>query len=654
MNILQYAKSPYLLQHADNPVNWQIWESDILRKAQQNHRLLIISIGYAACHWCHVMEHECFQDTEVAEVMNAYYTSIKIDREEHPEVDAVYMKALQIMTRQGGWPLNIVALPDGRPVWGATFVKKEQWIDVLLQLQLLFEKEPERLYEYAQKLHENIKLISEVDTSPFSPSFILKDLIAKWQLSFDTEYGGYQRVPKFMMPTNLDYLQAYGHLTKDQSILTHVDTTLTRMAWGGLFDTIYGGFSRYAVDEKWHIPHFEKMLYDNAQLLRTYTDAYKRTGKALYKEVVEKTVLFIENTFKSPTGGYYSSLDADSVDYNGHLHEGAFYSWTKAELKELLKEDFNLFAEVFTITIRNVWENNLYVLIQSEQLEKIAEKNGISVETIKIKKKQWEQLLFHYREKRAKPRLDDKILTSWNALLLSGYLHANSILKNEGLEASIRELSLFINSRLTQPDGKLGHAYKEGIYLNGLLEDYAFSIQAYLDYYRFTSIKNYIEIAKSYMQWAFDLYYDTDKRLFKAHENDPFILASHYEVEDNVMPATNSVMCSNLKMLAYLTGNSYYEKVAADMLSLILPIIDYGSAYSNWLLVDFLYGSYFKELKINGQHAETYFGDLQDLYFPSVVFCHQTTKENTTFMVCTSTACLPPTEDFNEIFKLLP
>lgn len=654
MNVLQHAKSPYLLQHAGNPVHWQMWEPDVLQKTRQSNRLLIISIGYAACHWCHVMEHECFQDKEAADVMNTYYTSIKIDREEHPEVDAVYMKALQIMTKQGGWPLNIVALPDGRPVWGATFVKKEQWIDVLLQLQLLFEKEPERLYEYAQKLHENVKLISEIDTSSFSSSFILKDIMAKWQLSFDAEYGGYQRVPKFMMPTNLDYLQAYGYLTKEPSILLHVDTTLTRMAWGGLFDTVHGGFSRYAVDDRWHVPHFEKMLYDNAQLLRTYADAYKRTGKTLYKEVLEKTVLFIENEFRSPTGGYYSSLDADSTDHNGHLHEGAFYSWTKTALQELLKEDFHLFAQVFNINARGAWENDLYVLIQNEELDSIAEKNGISTETITSKKKQWEQLLFRHREKRNKPRLDDKILTSWNALLLSGYLHANSVLKKEWLEQSIRELSLFISSKLTLPDGKLGHAYKGEIYLTGLLEDYAFTIQAYLDYYRFTSSKDYIAIAKSYTQCAFDLYYDHEKSLFKAHEDNPFLLAAHYEVEDNVIPATNSVMCSNLKTLAYLTGNSYYEKVAADMLSLMLPAIDYGSAYSNWLFVHLLYGSYFKELKISGKHAEAHFSSMVSLYLPSVILHHKTVQENTTFMLCTSTACLPPTEDFNEIFKLLP
>ena len=283
MNELFKESSPYLLQHAENPVHWKAWNTQTIKEAFDKEQLIIVSIGYSACHWCHVMEHETFENDAAAKTMNAHFTSIKVDREERPDVDAVYMKAVQIMTQRGGWPLNLVCLPDGRPVWGGTYFKIDEWIDTLEQLQKLYTTKPEKLLEYADKLQEAIETLNHlpVEKTSTPTEIILKELVVKWTKSFDHEFGGMARAPKFMMPNNYDFLMRYGFQNKDEDLLKFVDLTLTKMAYGGLFDTIEGGFSRYSVDMKWHVPHFEKMLYDNGQLLSLYANAYKRTKNPL-------------------------------------------------------------------------------------------------------------------------------------------------------------------------------------------------------------------------------------------------------------------------------------------------------------------------------------------------------------------------------------
>ncbi|MCB0443605.1 MAG: thioredoxin domain-containing protein, partial [Flavobacterium sp.] len=429
MNELNLESSPYLLQHANNPVHWKAWNSKSLAYAKENQKLILISIGYSACHWCHVMEHESFESEEVANTMNQHFVNIKVDREERPDIDAIYMKAVQLMTGRGGWPLNVVCLPDGKPVWGGTYFRKKDWIITLEQLQELFYSNPEKMIEYADKLHEGIEMLSL--TNEKSTDFdiaIIEPLIEKWQKSFDWEYGGYTRAPKFMMPTNYQFLLHYGHLTKNKKLISYVNLTLTKMAYGGLFDTIGGGFSRYSVDVKWHIPHFEKMAYDNGQLLSLYANAYKLTKNVLYKEIIEKTANFIEKEWLTEEGAFFSALDADSLTAENHLEEGAFYVWTKEELKNIIQDDFELFSETFNINEFGHWEHENYVLIQNKSLEEISEKNNLSIDELQLKKKKWEQLLYEKREKRPKPRLDDKCITSWNAILLKGFVDSHKAL----------------------------------------------------------------------------------------------------------------------------------------------------------------------------------------------------------------------------------
>ena len=654
MNELINANSPYLLQHSENPVHWKMWRTEVLEEAKKSDKLLIISIGYAACHWCHVMEKECFENDDVASVMNTDYISIKIDREEQPEVDAIYMKALQIMTGQGGWPLNIVALPDGRPVWGATYVKKRQWTEVLTQLQQLYKSDTAKMYEYADRLHEGMKVLGNVNAHVEPDlSFSIEQLVSKWQRSFDLEYGGYARSPKFMMPTNLDFLQAYGTLTNNNELLNHIDTTLTRMAWGGLFDTLHGGFSRYSVDEKWHIPHFEKMLYDNAQLLKTYADAYKRTNYPLYKQVLQKTISFITDEFQDSSGGFYSALDADSLDKKNILKEGAYYTWRKDALKDLLKEDFELFSKVYNINEFGHWEDGEYVLIQNKPLKDLAQHYSIPVEELEIKKRKWEQKLFSERKKRAYPRLDDKILTSWNALLLSGMIHANSVLKNEAIEKTIFKLEHFIHNVLTNENFELGHAYKNNkVYIDGLMEDYAFVIQANIDLYSYYGKEEYLLNAKKFSNIAFDLFYDESQNCFRAHQKNPALIMDHFDIEDNVIPASNSIMTNNLLLLNSIDYNPHYHKSALKMLENIIHTIDYASAFSHWLLAYLKTKDTFKMITVGSNLYKKNMETLRNKYLPNTLLLYKELENSPKIEVCSSNKCIL-LNDFNELLDMI-
>lgn len=667
MNQLKKAHSPYLLQHAENPVYWNFWNDETLQRAKSENKLLLISIGYSACHWCHVMEHECFEDLEVADVMNSSYISIKIDREEQPEVDAIYMKALQLMTKQGGWPLNIVALPNGKPVWGATYVNKENWMDVLSQLATLYESDPEKMIDYADKLLNGIEIMSDTDELPKAEKpFNLGEIVQKWQKSFDLDFGGYARAPKFMMPSNLDFLQTYGFINNNKEILNHVDLTLTRMAWGGLFDTVHGGFSRYSVDMKWHIPHFEKMLYDNALLLKVYADAYKRTKNTSYLEVIKKTISFLKDELMCENGGFYSALDADSLDHKNQLTEGAFYVWKIEELKSLIQEDYDLFEQVFNINSYGFWEDDNYVLIQNDNLENIANKHHISSEELSTKKRSWEIILKNHRNKRSKPRLDDKIITSWNAMLLSAFSHANSILNNDELSNIILKLEKFISNQLTNENFELGHTFKNNeLYIDGLFEDYAFIIQAYIDLYTNTLNEAFINQAKNYTNVAFDLFFDSEKKFFRSHKLNKNLITNHFDIEDNVIPASNSIMANNLIFLGMIFDNKHYVNVSENMLSKITESIDYASAFSHWLLAFLKTEDNFKEISIIGAETEKFHTELIQDYLPNSLICGSSkpsdlqilknysfkNTKNTEIYVCSNKKCLKPFTKFSDFIN---
>src|SRR5690606_15885491 len=518
--------------------------------------------------------------------MNAYFSSFKIDREELPAVDAYYMQALQIMTKQGGWPLNIVALPNGLPVWGATYVSKNQWIDILQQLNKLFEEDPDKMYDYADKLQNGIALAN--DTLQIYPKEIidlnLEPLLDNWKKSFDLELGGYQRAPKFMMPTNLNFLYQYGLINKDTFLTNYVQLTLTKMAYGGLFDAVEGGFSRYSVDHKWHIPHFEKMLYDNAQLLVTYTNAYIATKNELFKEVVQKTVRFILNNWQDSSGGFYTAYDADSLNSNNKLEEGAYYFWTKAELEQLIsKDEWQLFADVFSINSDGFWEEaNAHVLFQKDDLRTFAKKHNLDVDQLQIQKTKWENILLKNRAQRTKPLLDDKIIISWNAQLLSGFLSARKIITSLELDATIENLTTFLQFKAYKNDN-LGRVYKnEQNYISGNLEDYAFTIKSFLELFNESQDIQHLKFAQNITFQALDLFFDAEQGFFKSSENE--IIGTVFEIEDNVIPSANAIMARNLFYVGFLFKNDYFTQLSQEMTNRILGQINYASAYSEWLI----------------------------------------------------------------------
>lgn len=664
MNTLHLETSPYLLQHAHNPIHWKAWNQDTLALAQQQDKLLIVSIGYSTCHWCHVMEKESFENEEVASIMNEHFISIKVDREELPHLDNFYMKAVQIMTKQGGWPLNVVCLPDGRPVWGGTYFRKDAWIDSLSQLHSLYQNKKETVLDFANQLNEGITILSQAPIAQQENRFNIDILLDNWKKSFDWEYGGYNRAPKFMMPTNLLYLQKKAVLHKDSLLEDYIDLTLTKMAWGGLFDTIEGGFSRYSVDHKWHVPHFEKMLYDNAQLLSVYADGYKRTHNNLYKEVIEKTITFIEKNWANGEGGYYSALDADSLNTENHLEEGAYYVWTINELKELIKDDYALFSIVFNINTFGHWEEGNYVLIQSIPLEQISNEQNISLEELVQKKLTWEHTLKEYRDQRPKPRLDDKSLTSWNAMYITGLLDAYTATKNKSyLDQAIR-LYTFIHTKLWSEEDGLLRTYKNGeAKIEAFLDDYAYYIQALLNLFEHTSEQHYAIEAKNILDYTLDHFLDSSSKFFfysKHTKKD--VITPAIEVEDNVIPSSNAIIAMSLVKLGVLYENTYYTTLATSMTETVLSIVDYPSAYSHWLLVD-LYFQQPIELTWVGKDALQHNLDTRSQVLTrTLVFSTDNlstipylakyeSTENTLHYICMDKACQAPSTNPSEIAK---
>lgn len=670
MNELSKETSPYLLQHATNPVYWKAWNETSLELAKSSNKLLVISIGYSACHWCHVMEHESFEDNEVAKIMNLNFVSIKVDREERPDVDAIYMKAVQIMTGRGGWPLNVVCLPDGRPVWGGTYFRKNDWINSLEQLHEIYQNQTEKMIEYANQLFEGLNssdLIISEDYNSENKLSIPNLILEKWQKSFDWEFGGYTRAPKFMMPSNYQFLMAYGVLNSNQSILDYVNLTLTKMAFGGIFDTIDGGFSRYSVDMKWHVPHFEKMAYDNGQLLSLYADAYKLTKNELYKEVIEKTISFIKREWLMPSGGFYAALDADSLNEKGILEEGAFYVWKKEELKQIINDDFELFSQVFNINSFGLWEDENYVLIQNQSMKELADKNDISIDDLKEKKKKWEKKLFEKRETRTKPGLDDKCLTSWNALVLKGLTDCyKAIPKEEYLTMALKNAH-FIIDKLWSSEGNLFRSFKnDKTSINAFLEDYALVIQSFIGVYEITLDEQWLNHSKNLTNYCLDHFYDENKKFFRFTSNlDTALITTNYEIEDNVIPSSNSVMANNLCKLSCYFENNFYENCARQMLELVIPSVDYPSAYSNWLSVALFFSENQKEVAICGKNSLELVQQINQNYLPTILVAgtnreselpflkNRFINDETLFYVCKNKTCQAPIKNREAFYKEL-
>lgn len=670
-NALIRETSPYLLQHAHNPVAWLPWSQDVLDNAKKKNKLLIISIGYSTCHWCHVMEHESFEDAAVAELMNSHYLSVKVDREERPDVDHFYMNAVQLMTGSGGWPLNVVTLPDGRPVWGGTYFTKEQWTGALTQIQQLFTTQPKVLYDYADKLEKGIRALDIVAVNKDVTAiekFDIKSSINQWAATFDMEKGGIKGAPKFMMPSHLSFLLQEAELSNHTRAKQYVTNTLTQMAYGGIFDQANGGFSRYAVDERWHVPHFEKMLYDNARLVSLYCDAYLVTKNPLYKEVVYKTLRFIKNELTSPEGLFYTALDADSLDTYGVLKEGAYYTFTEKELKETLGEDFQLFATYYNVNEYGKWEGG-YILIRTLSDDEIQQQFSIDSTTLHQKKKRWQAQLQHLRKEKTRPRLDNKCLTSWNAMMIKAYVDAYRVFQEKDFLDTAIECAGFIKTHQLQKDGLLYRNYTDNTAsIIGYLDDYAFLTEAFIALYEVTFDESWLRLSKTLTEYTIHHFYDTATGMFfYTSDKGEQLRSRSIEYRDNVIPSSNAVHAHNLLRLGRLFINPQYTTMARQMTQNVIPEIHTAPiAYTHWLKLISYFQNGFYEVAVVGHKAHQMANELQQHYIPNKVLCGTTTHKSsleilqnrfaetkTVIYVCRNNTCQLPVTETENALKLI-
>ncbi len=659
-NSLIKESSPYLLQHANNPVNWYAWNDETLALAKKENKLILVSVGYSACHWCHVMEHESFEDADVASIMNQHFINIKVDREERPDIDMVYMGAVQLMTGQGGWPLNCFALPDRRPIYGGTYFPKQQWKNVLLNLAELFKTDPDKAAEYATNLTkglEQLEIPKETSTTTFSIDSLRKS-INKWKQAFDPEHGGPNRAPKFPLPNNYLFLLDYANYENDSAIQKHLDLTLTKMAWGGIYDHIGGGFARYSTDALWKVPHFEKMLYDNAQLISLYTQAYKHTKNPLYKKVVYETIVFIQRELTNTSHGFYSALDADSEGV-----EGKYYVWQKEELQALLGDHFDLFSDYYCINDTGYWEDDNYVLMRDQKEAMIAIKHNLSIDELTTKIDVCKTSLFNEREKRVKPGLDNKILASWNGLLCKALAEAYLIFEEKSFKEIALKNAVFLKSNYCLDHGQLLRIKNATTSIFGFLDDYAFVADSFMLVYLITADETWLLQAKQLTDYAIaNFYSEKDATFFYTDSSQEKLIVRKAEWSDNVIPASSSQMAINLKKLSVYFDATRYAKIAESLLkSVVTEMEHYGPGYSNWAI---LLLSYFikpqTEVVIVGKSVDEKMVQLYQQAPSNVIFALSNNPSDlpllkgryvegkTNIYVCKNTTCLLPTETVTE------
>ncbi|RYE11562.1 MAG: thioredoxin domain-containing protein, partial [Sphingobacteriaceae bacterium] len=617
-NRLQNSTSPYLQQHANNPVDWYPWGEEALQKAKAEDKLLLISIGYSACHWCHVMEHESFEKQDVADIMNKFFVCIKVDREERPDVDQIYMSAVQLMTNRGGWPLNCICLPDQRPVYGGTYFPKKDWLNLLVNLAEFYQQKPQEAEDYATRLTDGIHKYEQFAFVNEAKTFSRKDLeaiVKPWKQQFDLVEGGLNRAPKFPMPNNWQFLMRYAHLMKDEAVAMAVRITLEKMAFGGIYDQIGGGFARYSVDGQWHVPHFEKMLYDNAQLVSVYAEAFTWCLDPLYPKIIEETLTFIERELTSPEGGFYSALDADSEGV-----EGKFYTFSKKEVEEVLGADAELFNLYFHVTEEGNWEEEqTNIFFRKDDADELDERFGISVDELQTKINQARQKILDKRSMRVRPGLDYKILAAWNGLMLKGYCDAYRALDEPHyLEVAIRNAS-FILQNLVEENGKMKRVF--GSNSPAFLDDYALVTDGLIALYEVTFEEKWLQEARKINDYAVDHFYDLSSGMFfYTSDEDAQLIARKTEVMDNVIPSSNSVMARNLKKLGLFFDHPEYQQLAGQLLlNIEKSMAPYGSSFSNWamLLLDEVFGVH--EIVIIGEKSEEQRKEFEKKYLPNKI-----------------------------------
>ena len=669
-NELHQSGSLYLRQHANNPVHWQLWSADVLAQAVKDKRLLLLSIGYSSCHWCHVMEEESFEDEEVAALMNAHFTSIKIDREERPDLDARYMSAVQLMTGQGGWPLNCIALPDGTPVWGGTYFSKADWMAALSQISQMWKETPQTIQDYAQQMREGLSDMVLVSTSGTPGSFVasdLEDVLISWMRGWDEVNGGLTHAPKFPMPSNYSYLLQHGILSQNDRTLSFVHNTLNKMALGGIYDFVHGGFTRYATDRFWKVPHFEKMLYDNAQLIGLYAKAYRNDHQDLYAQTISQTVSWLQREMKLDSGLYAAALDADSATSENPREEGGYYTWRIDELEDLALPHFEAFKWYFDISEHSAWEGK-YILHRTQPIEALAERLDIGEAAAVESLLHWQRVLASAAADRIescpKPLRDPKALTCWNALLVVGLAEAHRALPKNGYDKMATAL-LDTLLHTVCANGKIAHQYLHGAAEgDGFLDDYSSMGKALVEVFLLTGNEVYLEHAKQTatsieklfpLEGAFRLYTNAFDSNWQKQ----------LEIEDNVIPSANSMWADFFHSVGLLADHTDWKTQAQRALSAIhTKVFRYGPNFSNWLEQGLIQAFGSKELVITGPGAKAAAEDLQRTYLqPGTLIlwseepsdlAHFKGRISTTltYYLCSNNACQLPTTELNQLLNL--
>ncbi|MCR9289393.1 MAG: thioredoxin domain-containing protein [Bacteroidetes bacterium] len=681
MNNLQHETSPYLLQHAHNPVDWYAWKPEAFEKARLENKPILVSIGYSTCHWCHVMERESFENKEVAAFMNEHFVNIKVDREERPDVDQIYMEACQIISGSGGWPLNCFLLPDGRPFYAGTYFPPEgkynrpSWTQVLQNLSNAYntrretvESQAARLVEVIQKSDTSLvgNQIEGLESNQIFTPVILQNIFHSLKNRFDSENGGFGGAPKFPGTMSLEYLLNYAHFFKDETARKQVELSLDKMIMGGIYDQIGGGFARYSVDAKWLVPHFEKMLYDNALLIALLSEAYKLTKKEIYKETIEETLEWVEREMTSDEGGFFSALDADSEGV-----EGKFYIWDKQEIEEILGKDADLFCQFYDVSKRGNWEGK-NILNRKQTLKEFAHWYNVEEEEVlKSQIKEGGKKLLEVRAQRIRPGLDDKILLDWNALQCTAYAKAYSALGNEKYkEAAERNLKFLLNKfSKGQESVSLFHTYKNAdAQYDAFLNDYAFLIEAILNVYEISFDTHLLKQAELHTEYVLKNFLDEATKLFyftSSIQKD--LIVRRKDLYDSAIPSGNSTMIHNLQKLGVLLGKENYKELASEMLMNLRDAIEkYPSSFGKWStgLMNQVFA--LNEIAIVGENANELANEIIFEFLPNRVLMAtevpnddfpllegKISEEGTHIYICKNYACQKPVKTIEEFRQLV-
>jgi uncharacterized protein YyaL (SSP411 family) len=620
-NRLQFATSPYLKEHADNPVDWYEWGDEALNKAKQENKPLIISIGYASCHWCHEMAKESFSDTAVARIMNENFVCVKVDREERPDIDQIYMNALQLLTGEGGWPLNAFALPDGKPFYAGTYYTKKDWINLLQGVSKAYQTKHNLVVTQAGALlngiaEQELSLIDTGTVATAKPRPVYTTFYDSIYKQADLVNGGLKGRQKFPTPAFAEYLLQHYYITKNAASLGAATNTLDKMALGGLYDHLAGGFYRYSVDSLWRVPHFEKMLYDNGQLVSLYAHAYQLTKNNFYKDIVVETLDFIERTFAAPGGGYYSSINADTKD-----GEGAFYAWSANEFTRVAGND-QMVADYFHVTKEGNWKAGQNLLYSNQTSEEFAAAKKTDSVAFTAKLTAAKNKLLKERSKRAAPSVDTKIITAWNGILIKAYADAYAATGTDLYLEKAKNCATFIEKNLLGKDGGLQRNFIGGkAAINGFLDDYAWIIASFLRLYEVSFDYHWLMLSKQLMDRANRDFYNTATGLFYFSEKQAAMVMRKTEIADDAIPSANAVMAKSLFTLGNLFADTSYTNRSLKMYAAVTARVQKMPAYHiQWCSFASVLSARSYEVAIVGKDAVKKNRELQQNYLPTSFF----------------------------------